>query len=114
MFRALLVLCSLTLLTFTTIACESDDDPVSAQTVDTSSGTEDAQSVLGLEDIEEKDPCEGIQSQPSAQTEPYHDECEGIEECTQMEPKTEGSCFCAICGKKTGQAKCLQVQCPQG
>ena len=97
------------------MSCDTDDDSALTQAADTGeSDTGEQQSVLGFDDVEDEDPCEGMQSQPAAQTEPYHEECEGIEECTQMTPLTEGSCFCAICGKKAGQSKCLQVQCPQG
>ena len=110
------------LLIFTTLvlglstSCASDDSNENrAQAdVEVQTDTGGGGSVLGLDDVEDEDPCEGIQSQPAAQTEPYHEECAGIEECTQMTPVSEGSCFCAICGKKAGQSKCLQVQCPQG
>ena len=114
MAKIIYIVWSLTLVTFSITACDSEDDAVIEEAADTASATEDAQSVLGFEDVEERSPCEGMQSQPSAQTEPYHEECAGITECTPMEPTSAGSCFCAICGKKAGQSKCLQVQCPQG
>ena len=114
MARTSLIVCSSILIAFAFIACDTDDDANIVSTTDTASTQDDVQSVLGFEDVEERSPCEGLQSQPSTQTEPYHEECAGIDECTPMEPKSAGACFCAICGKKTGQSKCLQVQCPQG
>ncbi len=114
MSKIFIACCCITLCIGFVSSCDTDED-ATISTPDTFvEDTGQQQSVLGFDDVEDENPCEGMQSQPGAQTEPYHEECAGIVECTQMPPQTDGSCFCAVCGKKAGQSKCLQVQCPQG
>lgn len=85
--------------------CGDDDEPVVEGSLEDTSSS-DAKSLTV--DTNFAEPCIGIKPDPAAEV--YNDQCDGIDECQQME-KQAGSCWCAYCGPKGAKIECLQVHC---
>jgi len=94
------------------VGCGSEDEESGAAlTVDAGPDIQPTD-VGGGVDVEFSDQCRGTAAQPNL-PDNIHAQCEGVTKCTVMEPKTDGSCFCAICGRKGIESACWQQQCPQ-
>jgi len=91
-------------------ACSSDssDDELTEDVAET--GEKDTEST-GSEDIFIPEPCPGFA--PPGKPEAEHDhECKDIIKCTTMPEPESGGCYCAYCGWKGIDMKCIQVLCP--
>lgn len=84
-----------------------DDDESDEGTVADATESEEVGPGIVIDAVVE-DPCLGLKVEPSAKT--YDDECNEIDECTQM-PEQDGGCYCAYCGPKGGKVVCIQAQC---
>ena len=89
------------------VACGSSDEPTTGATV-----TEDDAAVetARSEDTEAPGYCVGLEAEPGASV--FDDQCEGITECTAMEPPAgAGSCWCGICAPRRSRTVCIAVHC---
>ncbi len=91
------------------LGCGDDDEDEEGSVADAADTEEQAGEGLTI-DAQIEDPCIGLKVEPNAKT--YDDECQEIEECTQM-PAQDGGCYCAFCGPKGGKVVCIQAQCAQ-
>ncbi len=95
-----------------TSACASDDadDETPTDTTQIADNGPEEQTT-GPEDIFIPEPGPGFA--PPGKAEAQHDdECKDITECTSMSEPEGGGCYCAYCGWKGIDMKCIQVLCP--